>query len=55
MIDSVTPGRLPAFDEVDPAQLKNEWLTDQRAESKRQAFELIKKRYEVVVPDAAAK
>ena len=49
-IEALTPGRVPAFEEVDSAQLKSEWLSDQRAESKRQSFEVMKKRYEVVLP-----
>ena len=49
-LEALTPGRVPAFEEVDAAQLKSEWLSDQRAESKRQSFEVMKKRYEVVLP-----
>jgi hypothetical protein len=49
-IDSMTPGRSPAFEEVDPAQMKSEWMADQRAESKRKAFEAMQSRYEVVLP-----
>ena len=49
-IEALTPGRVPAFEEVDAAQLKSEWLSDQRAESKRQSFEVMKRRYEVVLP-----
>lgn len=51
-IDSITPGRVPAFEEVDPSQLKTEWMADQRAEAKRQAFEVMKARYQVVLPAA---
>ena len=51
-IEAVTPGRVPDFDEVDSTQLKSEWVTDQRAESKRKSFELMRQRYEVVVPTA---
>lgn len=49
-IEAITPGRVPAFEEVDSSQLKSEWMSDQRAESKRQSFEAMKKRYEVVLP-----
>jgi peptidyl-prolyl cis-trans isomerase C len=51
-IDAITSGGVPVFGEVDPAQLKSEWSTDQRADSKRQLFEAIKQRYEVVLPPA---
>lgn len=51
-IEAVTPGRVPEFDAVDSTQLKSEWMTDQRAESKRKSFELMKQRYEIVVPTA---
>lgn len=49
-IDSMTMGRVPAFEEVDPSQVKTEWMADQRAESKRRAFEVMKARYEIVLP-----
>jgi peptidyl-prolyl cis-trans isomerase C len=51
-IDAITPGRVPVFGEIDPAQIKSEWSADQRADSKRQLFETIKQRYEVVMPPA---
>jgi peptidyl-prolyl cis-trans isomerase C len=54
-IDAITPGRVPAFGEVDPAHIKSEWSADQRADSKRQLFEAIKQRYEVVLPPSPKK
>lgn len=51
-IEAITPGRVPAFDEVDSSQLKSEWVSDQRAESKSQSFEVMKKRYKVILPAA---
>ena len=45
----MTPGRVPAFEEIEP-EVKAEWIADQRAEIKRQAFEAIRTRYEVVLP-----
>jgi parvulin-like peptidyl-prolyl isomerase len=51
-IEGQTPGGVPPFEEVDPAQLKSEWMADQRAESKRQAYDVMKQRYEVVLPSA---
>jgi hypothetical protein len=49
-IEAITPGRVPAFEEVDSSQLKSEWVSDQRAESKRQSFAVMKARYEIVLP-----
>ena len=49
-IDSLAPGRVPAFEEMEPSQVKSEWMADQRAESKRNAFEAIKARYQIVLP-----
>jgi hypothetical protein len=49
-IDSLAPGRVPAFEEMEPSQVKSEWMTDQRGESKRNAFEAIKARYQIVLP-----
>jgi len=50
-VDSLTPERLPAFEETDPALVQSEWIADQRAEAKRRAFEALKARYEIVLPD----
>jgi hypothetical protein len=50
-IDSLTPGRVPAFEEVE-ADVKAEWMAGQRAETKRKAFEAMRERYEVVLPAA---
>ena len=51
-VESLTSGRVPAFEEVDPALVKSEWISAQRAEFKRQAFEAMKARYEIVLPHA---
>jgi hypothetical protein len=48
-IESITPGRVPAFEEIEPA-VKAEWTAEQREEMKRKAFEAIRTRYEVVLP-----
>jgi peptidyl-prolyl cis-trans isomerase C len=52
-IDSMTPGRVPAFEDVE-ALAKSDWITEQRAEAKRQMFEAMRARYEVVLPKARA-
>ena len=53
-VDSMTPARVPAFEEVEP-EVKAEWVAEQRAEFKRRAFEAMKARYEIVLPKAPAK
>jgi peptidyl-prolyl cis-trans isomerase C len=53
-IDSLTPGRVPAFEEIEP-EVKSEWMAAQRAEYKRKAYESMRQRYEVVLPQAPEK
>jgi peptidyl-prolyl cis-trans isomerase C len=48
-VDSVTPGRVPAYEEVE-ADVKSEWIAVARSEAKRKAFESVRARYEVVLP-----
>jgi peptidyl-prolyl cis-trans isomerase C len=50
LIETVTPGRVPSFDEADPEQVKSEWTTAMREEAKRKAFAELKQRYEIVLP-----
>jgi hypothetical protein len=50
-VDSITPGRLPAFEEVEP-DVKAAWVAEQQADAKRKAFEGMRARYEVVLPRA---
>jgi peptidyl-prolyl cis-trans isomerase C len=52
-IDSLTPARVPAFEEVE-ADVKTAWVGEQRAEFKRNAFEAMRSRYEIVIPKAPA-
>jgi hypothetical protein len=49
-IDSIIPGRVPAFEEVELAQIKAEWLTAERAVIKHRALEEMKSRYQIVLP-----
>jgi hypothetical protein len=53
-VESITPARLPVFEEAEP-EVNSQWVADQRAEFKRQAFEAMKARYEVVLPGAPAR
>jgi peptidyl-prolyl cis-trans isomerase C len=49
-IETITPGRIPSFEEVATEQLKSEWTNEKREETKRKAFADIRKRYEVLLP-----
>lgn len=48
-VESIAPGHVPAFEEIE-ADVKSEWLREQRAESKRKSFEAMRARYEVRLP-----
>jgi peptidyl-prolyl cis-trans isomerase C len=52
-VQSFTPGRIPAFEEVEPA-VKTAWLSDQRAEEWRKTYATMRAKYQVVLPAAAA-
>jgi len=54
LIDSLTPARIPAFAEVDRAQVESAWLDSQREESKRRAYDAMRAKYEVVLPKPPA-
>ena len=49
-VDSITPGRTPEFEEVDIQDIKSQWLSAQRTETKRELFAAMRARYEVVLP-----
>jgi peptidyl-prolyl cis-trans isomerase C len=53
-IDAVTPAHTPTFAEADRAEVKSAWIDEQRAASKRTAFDAIRAKYEVVMPRAKA-
>jgi peptidyl-prolyl cis-trans isomerase C len=48
-IDSITPSRVPAFEEVE-ADVKDAWTADWHAEVQRKAYETMRAQYEVVLP-----
>lgn len=50
-VESLTPGRVPDFEAVQQ-EVKNEWLAEQRAAARRKAFEAMKARYEIILPQA---
>jgi len=47
-VDAIEPGRVPAFEEVEP-DVKSAWLDQKQREIKRIAFEAMRARYTVVV------
>jgi peptidyl-prolyl cis-trans isomerase C len=56
-VDTVIPGRVPAFEEVEQ-DVKTAWLGEQKAEAWREAYEAMRAKYTVLLPvpadDAAA-
>jgi peptidyl-prolyl cis-trans isomerase C len=49
-IDTLVPCRVPAFEEIEP-EIRAEWIEDQRLEAKRKAYETMRARYQVVLPE----
>ena len=49
-VDSITPSHVPEFDEVDLADIKAQWLSAQRAQTKRELFTAMRAHYEIVLP-----
>jgi hypothetical protein len=52
-VDSMTPARVPVFEDVAPA-VETTWTEDQRAEIRRTAFEAMRARYEVLPTEPTA-
>jgi peptidyl-prolyl cis-trans isomerase C len=48
-IESIAPGRIPAFEEVEP-DVKTAWLAAQKAEGWQKAYAEMRARYDVLVP-----
>jgi parvulin-like peptidyl-prolyl isomerase len=51
-VDSITPGRVPIFEEIEP-DAKAAWIDAQRTEAKRKMFDAMRARYEVVLPKSS--
>jgi len=49
-IDTFVPGRVPAFEEIEP-EIRAEWIEDRRLQAKRKAYETMRARYQVVLPE----
>ncbi|MCC7325662.1 MAG: peptidyl-prolyl cis-trans isomerase [Burkholderiales bacterium] len=52
-IESATPRRVPAFEEIVP-EVRAAWIEEQRAAAKRSMYALMRARYEVVLPTTSA-
>src|SRR5215472_14487532 len=48
-IDTVIPGRTPAFDEVE-SEVKTAWLGDQKAQAWQKAYQTMRAKYTVLLP-----
>jgi parvulin-like peptidyl-prolyl isomerase len=53
-VNSITPGRVPAFEEIEP-DVKAAWINEQRADAKRRMYAAMRARYEVVLPAAVTR
>ena len=50
LVESITPARVPEFEEVDPKDIKSQWVSAQRLETKSELFTAMRERYEIVLP-----
>jgi peptidyl-prolyl cis-trans isomerase C len=48
-VDTMTPARVPALEEVEP-DVRTGWIEDRRVEIRQKAFDAMRARYEVVLP-----
>jgi peptidyl-prolyl cis-trans isomerase C len=48
-VDAVIPGRIPAFEEIEP-DVKTAWLGEQKQQSWRKAYQEMRARYAVLLP-----
>ena len=48
-VDTVVPGRIPAFEEVE-LDVRTAWLADQKERARRQAYEAMRAKYTVLAP-----
>jgi hypothetical protein len=48
-VDTVIPGRIPAFEEIE-SQVKTAWLGEQKAEAREKAYKSLRSKYTVLVP-----
>ena len=48
-VDTVIPGRVPAFDEVE-SEVKTAWLGEQKAQAREKAYKSLRSKYTVLLP-----
>jgi len=48
-VDTVVPGRVPAFEEVEP-EVKQAWLAEQKAQATHKAYQELRAKYRVLLP-----
>ncbi len=53
-VDTVVPGRIPAFEEVEP-DVKTAWLGEQKAQAWKKAYDAMRAKYIVLLPAPPAK
>lgn len=53
-VDTVIPGRIPAFEEIEP-DVKTAWLGEQKQKAWQKAYEEMRAKYEVLLPAPPAK
>lgn len=49
-VDSSAPSRVPAFEEIE-SDVKASWIADQRAQAKAKAYETMRARYQILLPE----
>jgi hypothetical protein len=49
-VEAITPGRVPAFEEIE-SDVKAGWIADRREETRRKMYDVMRARYEVVLPE----
>jgi hypothetical protein len=52
-VDSVIPGRIPAFEEIEP-DVKTAWLGEQKQQAWQKAYEAMRVKYTVLLPAPSA-
>ena len=50
-IDTMTPQRVPDFEEIEP-EVRNAWIEDHREQTRARLYKAMRARYEVVVPSS---
>ena len=51
-VDTVIPGRVPAFEEIEP-DVKTAWLTEQKAQAWQKSYKDMRAKYTILLPAVA--